>query len=159
MFYRKLQQQTYKLKQTGTHKWINRTSDIWRLWYSVFHQWLSSVLFEMHFKSIIHKTQCNIGTQNAFEVILVLAGIRVMVIKVLITDNRTVLFFFFLQWNGRQQAKERKMAAHLHPWKTGIFENWYHVCTYTAAEHVDNNNSTLGSRYQALAISINKKPL
>ena len=108
MFYRKLQQQTYKLKQTGTHKWINRTSDIWRLWYSVFHQWLSSVLFEMHFKSIIHKTQCNIGTQNAFEVILVLAGIRVMVIKVLITDNRTVLFFFFftVEWETAGKGEE-----------------------------------------------------
>ena len=42
--------------------------DFWYLKavYSVFHQWLSSVFFEMHFKSIIHKTHCNIGTQNAF---------------------------------------------------------------------------------------------
>ena len=65
------------------------------------------MLFEIHFKSIIHKTQCNTGTQNAFEVILVLAGIRVMVIKVLITDNRIVLFFFFtVEWETAGKGEE-----------------------------------------------------
>ena len=68
----------------------------------------------MHFKSIIHKTQCNIGTQNAFEVILVLAGIRVMVIKVLITDNRIVLFFFFF-YSGMGDSRQRR-------------GRWQHTC-------------------------------
>ena len=65
------------------------------------------MLFEIHFKSIIHKTQCNTGTQNAFEVILVLAGIRVMVIKVLITDNRIVLFFFYSGMGDSRQRRGR----------------------------------------------------
>lgn len=80
-----------------------------------------------------------------------------MVIKVLITDNRIVFFFFYSGMGDSRQRRGRwKHTAYL---ETGILRNWYHACTYTAAEHAENDNSALGSRYQALAVSISRKPL